>query len=137
MDKIYLLLGKCLQVFQMLEESLALLIYYHECNAVQTDKTTAKKNALRLWEEYDRKTLGAKLDKIIELKVWEHKHDIIVFDYLRQSRNYVVHRFFLENDFDTPEEMQDHIKQLETIFGDTSLLVKALGRMLDDIKADN
>ena len=134
MDKIYLLLGKCLQIFQMLEESLALLIYYHECNAIQTDKTTAKKNALSLWVEYDRKTLGAKLDKIKELKVWEHEHDIIVIDYLRQNRNYVVHRFFLENDIDTPEQVQHSTTQLETIFKDASLIVKVLGRLLDSMK---
>lgn len=88
----------------MLEKSLALLIYYHECNSVQTDKITAKKNALRLWEEYGRKTLGAKLDKIKELRVWEHEHNIIVFDYLRKSRNYVVHQFFLKNNIDTPNK---------------------------------
>ncbi len=132
MDTIYSLVGKCIQLFQMLENCLALLIYYHECDTISEDKKLAKQIALQHWNDYDTKTLGEKLHRIKKLNFWESENDLLVFDYLRSNRNFLVHKYFFENDFDTSEQIKENIRQLETIFKDVSFIVTALEKMLAD-----
>lgn len=132
MNTIYSLVGKCIQLFQMLENCLALLVYYHECDTISENKKLAKQLALEHWGEYDAKTLGQKLHRIKELQFWENQNDLIVFDYLVSNRNYLVHKYFFDNDFDTPEQIKENTIQLETIFKDVSFIVTALQRMLAD-----
>lgn len=132
MDAIYSLVGKCIEVFQMLENCLALLIYYHECDTISEDKKLAKQLALKHWDEYDTKTLGAKLHRIKELQFWESENDLLIFEYFVSNRNFLVHKYFFENDFDSSEQIEKNTLQLETMYKDVSFIVTALERMLTD-----
>lgn len=107
MEKIYNLTGKLLRAFQELENNLSYIVY-------RKDKEIGKKDATYIFN----KSMGIKI-KYIEKEKSFDKNDIVIFDYLRERRNYLVHEFFIdlreENLIEKEKELSDMIENVNLI----------------------
>lgn len=137
MESIYNLVGKNIESFQKLENNLALLIYFsylpNECELCTNNKFGAREKALEEWDKADKATLGCKLKRIEELKIFETDNDIMVLSFLTDKRNYIVHNFFTNNTFITNPDIESHKKELLEIYKWNEIINTALIRMLQKI----
>lgn len=131
MNEIYKLVGKLIQTFQELEEHLALLVYCHYYGKQGEKYDYIRKIALEQYAEIDGATFGRKLSKIINVGIMsKEESDYIVLDYFRDKRNYIVHNFFVENNFEEQSDIDKNIKELNKFLQEAQLVEKAYERML-------
>lgn len=130
MNEIFRLAGHAICIFQNIESRLALLIYlYYRTDDNRQDQNSYQL-ALEQFAEMDSKTLSAKIKKIETLKMFESKNDINVLEFLNDKRNYLAHMFFVENKFDTEDDIEKRTGELTLIINDANIIAKALGYMV-------
>lgn len=131
MEKIYLYIGQIISDIQKVEECLGVLATFKGYKQLTQDKEITEKELAELLQ-IDRKTLGEKLKKLEEFKVFENKDDITILRYIKAKRNYLVHSFFLDNKFDSPLEIEKGKNELIQFQSDVHLILKALKGFTSD-----
>lgn len=130
MEEIYILIGKSIEQFQRLEENLILLLFCYYKKQCNNEELILKEKVLNKLTELEKKTMGTKLNAIKEFKVFEEKNDISVMEYLTNKRNYIVHEFFIKNEFKTNNDIEKNKKEIEQIYKDTKFMVKSITNMI-------
>lgn len=133
MNEIYFLIGKLIQSFQTLENSLALLVYFHFCDKTCISKNN-QKQALKELLAMNEKTLGQKLSKIKSIKLFESESDLNVLSFIKDKRNYIAHHFFNDNEFGTKADIELRKIELLEIAHNTDMINMALLRMVEDCR---
>ena len=136
MKEIYCLIGELIQIFQKIEENLALLMYCHNIHQPNISEKT-RDLAIHKWATMSQSTFGKKLKDIEELKLFEEKNDIIVLDYIKTKRNYIAHSFFLDNDFKSESDIYKKTAELIQLKKDSIMIQKALKLILNNFIKNN
>ena len=121
MNKIYCLIGKLTQSFQHIEEYLSLSIYLYDTNT--------REFLLKHFLSIETKSLGLKLNTIKKLQILE-ENDITVLEYIKNKRNYIIHRYFLENNFTCKLDIKQSINELSALLKEIQLIERALKKSL-------
>ncbi len=131
MERIYTLVGKVVCEFQKLEDSLFLIVFdfLYKKGVLQSSLKFQNKDFQSLIV-YSEKTLGFKLNHIKTLKIFQDNNDIDVLEFLKNKRNYIIHHFFLDNKFKSEEEIEMAEIELQQLFSDIKLILKALKNIL-------
>ena len=137
MDEIYSLIGKAIEKFQILEHYLYLLLFVEIIGGDTKDIKSIPYENIEGLTKMEKKTLGGKLTKIKQLKIFEDERDTTVLEYLKDRRNYVVHNFFNENKLNTEKEISDKVEELSLINKDFELINAAIKKFLIDYAKNN
>ena len=137
MDEIYRLIGKAIEQFQMLEQYFYLLLFVETIGIDAKDINSIPHKDIVEFNKLEKMTLGAKLNKIKQLKIIEDKRDTTVLEYLKDKRNYVAHEFFNDNKLKSEKEISDKIEELSLINKDFDLINSAVKKFLIDYAKNN
>lgn len=123
LNKIYCLAGKTLHCFQDFEMYMQLCLYIEA-----SDNSCSNEYREELYKIFNATydgTLGVKIKKIKELHIF-NEQDENVFIYLKDKRNYLAHKFFTENSFDSKEDILHRQQELQRLLHDITLICKVL-----------
>ena len=127
MQEIYLALGEIVEVSQVIEYNLATLIKYNEyIKKFKDNHKLSKRDYDNFFEEVEvmytelnSSTLGQIINKLKEVDIFNSSSIQKLYDLLKE-RNYLVHRFFKDNNFNEikvySQKYNDICKRLQTTF---------------------
>lgn len=127
MQEIYLALGEIVEVSQVIEYNLATLIKYNEyIKKFKENHKLSKRDYDSFFEEVEvmytelnSSTLGQIINKLKEVDIFNSSSIQKLYDLLKE-RNYLVHRFFKDNNFNEikvySQKYNDICKRLQTTF---------------------
>lgn len=129
MKIIYQLVGKLLHIYQEIENELFLL-YIFTCERTNLSSTND-------FLSFDNATLGGKLSLLKKLKIIEDSSDIVVLEYIKNERNFLVHSFFIDDNILSESKICEKKKLLKKLQSEAEIIKKALANLLKDIQKVN
>ena len=129
MKIIYQLVGKLLHIYQEIENELFLL-YIFTCERTNL-------SSIKDFLSFDNATLGGKLSLLKKLKIIEDSSDIVVLEYIKNERNFLVHSFFIDDNILSESKICEKKKLLKKLQSEAEIIKKALANLLKDIQKVN
>lgn len=129
MKIIYQLVGKLLHIYQEIENELFLL-YIFTCKRTNL-------SSINDFLSFDNATLGGKLSLLKKLKIIEDSSDIVVLEYIKNERNFLVHSFFIDDNILSESKICEKKKLLKKLQSEAEIIKKALANLLKDIQKVN
>lgn len=129
MKIIYQLVGKLLHIYQEIENELFLL-YIFTCERTNL-------SSINDFLSFDNATLGGKLSLLKKLKIIEDSSDIVVLEYIKNERNFLVHSFFIDDNILSKSKICEKKKLLKKLQSEAEIIKKALANLLKDIQKVN
>ena len=129
MKIIYQLVGKLLHIYQEIENELFLL-YIFTCERTNL-------SSINDFLSFDNATLGGKLSLLKKLKIIEDSSDIVVLEYIKNERNFLVHSFFIDDNILSESKICEKKKLLKKLQSEAEIIKKALANLLKDIQKVN
>ena len=127
MEKLYILTGSLLHLYQNIENEL-FLIYSHR-NGINNiaDVTDSKIDIIGKISNFDKVPLGNKIKKS---ETFFTKDEIDVLNYIKEQRNFLVHEFFIDTSIASTAKLLEKNEQLQQMKQDAILIEKALRTLI-------